>query len=478
VPRQPNILFLMTDQMQARVLEPGHPCQTPNLDRLAARGVRFQCAYTPNAVCSPARASLMTGLLPHNHGVQTVTGDVAPDKCLLRTEHPHWAQRLVQAGYRTGYFGKWHVEQTQKVGAFGWQVDGGCLEPRMDAILRAARERIHKAGYSPVRYNETPGYVRSVHYGVTDIPPEERPMGLITREALSFLGEARQDDMPWCCFVSFPEPHDPYIAGRAAFERIDVDALELPPNVHDTLEGRPGVYRKLARVWKSMTDREHREARACYFASITELDGQFGRLLDVLDKSGQADNTLVVMTADHGDLMGAHRMYCKGYTVAEEIYNIPLIVAGADIARNIVTPARVGLHDLCPTLLELTGCKPFDVPDSRSFMTLLQDPAGQARHFTAGYAEYHGSRIPMMQRIAWKGRFKYVLNGFDFDELYDLEDDPFEMTNLIDSAAHQPVIRERMTFIWERIRATGDPLEKAQYPMWRIASFGPLELKK
>ena len=126
---RPNILFLMTDQMQGRVLDPGNPCLTPHFDRLAARGVRFPRAYTPNAVCSPARASLMTGLLPHSHGVLEVTHCVDDDQCNLRTEHPHWAQRLQAGGYRTGYFGKWHVERSNDLRRFGWEVDGGSREP-------------------------------------------------------------------------------------------------------------------------------------------------------------------------------------------------------------------------------------------------------------------------------------------------------------------------------------------------------------
>ena len=119
--KRPNILFLMTDQMQGRVLDPNHPCRTPNFDRLATRGVRLPRAYTPNAVCSPARASLMTGLLPHTHGVLEVTHTVDDDQSCLRTGFPHWAQRLEQAGYRTGYFGKWHVERSGDLARFGWQ---------------------------------------------------------------------------------------------------------------------------------------------------------------------------------------------------------------------------------------------------------------------------------------------------------------------------------------------------------------------
>lgn len=120
----PNILFLMTDQMQANVLEEGHPCLTPNFDRLAEEGVTFTRAYTPNAVCSPARASLMTGLLPHNHGVLAVTHTSDEDQNCLRTDKPHWAQKLREAGYRTGYFGKWHVERTNRLELFGWETAG------------------------------------------------------------------------------------------------------------------------------------------------------------------------------------------------------------------------------------------------------------------------------------------------------------------------------------------------------------------
>lgn len=107
--RRPNIPFLMTDQIQGRVLELDSPCLTLNFDKLASMGVRFRRAYTPNAVCSPARAGLMTGLLPHNHGVPEVIHCVDEDQSVIRPDKPHWAQRLREAGYKTAYFGKWHI---------------------------------------------------------------------------------------------------------------------------------------------------------------------------------------------------------------------------------------------------------------------------------------------------------------------------------------------------------------------------------
>ena len=117
----PNILLFIADGMQAGTVEPGSPCQTPNMDRLAAMGRRFSRAYCPSPTCSPSRASLMTGLLPHNHGVLVVEHGRDADQCVLRKDKPHFAQRISAAGYKTGYFGKWHVERSNELAQFGWQ---------------------------------------------------------------------------------------------------------------------------------------------------------------------------------------------------------------------------------------------------------------------------------------------------------------------------------------------------------------------
>ena len=129
---QPNLLLVVPDGMQARTTFPGSPCRTPNVDRIAQRGLRFRRAYTVQPTCSPARASLMTGVLPHNHGVLQVEHTVDDDQCVLRTEYPHWAQRLSDAGYRTAYFGKWHIERSERPASL--RVAGG----RQRSSLRAA----------------------------------------------------------------------------------------------------------------------------------------------------------------------------------------------------------------------------------------------------------------------------------------------------------------------------------------------------
>ena len=469
--KRPNILFLMADQMQGRVLDPAHPCLTPNFDRLAAMGTRFTHAYTPNAVCSPARASIMTGLLPHNHGVLEVTHCVDKDQCVLRLDKPHWAQRLAAAGYRTGYFGKWHVEHSEKPSSFGWQVDGGSH----NGLFKQRRDDVGcaRGDFDLCRHIDTPeGYAQGLHYAVTNAKPEQRPMGVTTSLASDYLDDVCGQGAPWCCFVSVSEPHDPFVAGRDAFAQYRVDDIPLAPNVGPCAEGLPGIYRKAARVWQGMTEREHREAAACYYASITEIDALYGRLIDKVESAGELENTITVLTADHGELLGAHGLYCKNFSGFEEIYNVPLIVAGPGQASGVASDARVGTHDLCPTLLELIGQEPFDVPDSCPFAAVLRDPA-TASEFTTGFAEYHGSRYRITQRVCWNGPWKYLHNGFDFDELYNLDDDPYELQNLIDCPAHQDILRTMAAQMWRKIRDTGDhALYRAKYPILRVAPFG------
>jgi arylsulfatase A-like enzyme len=485
-----NLLFLMVDQMQASVLRPDSSCRTPNFDKLLRRGVRFERAYTPNAVCSPARASLMTGLLPHNHGVMEVTHVVEEDQCQLRREFPHWAQRLQAAGYRTGYFGKWHVERSENPSAFGWEVNGVDLFGKhvfgLDncSLWEAYAEKVgagdnHHYEIGPPSFpnQEPPGYREEAFYGVTEKPTHLRPMGLAKGLAMEFLQEQAARPEPWCCFVSLPEPHDPFYAGREALESYDIDAIPLPPNANDPLKDRPNLYRKAGRVWRGMTDRQKREAAACYYASITEIDEQFGRLLDFLDESGQTEDTVVVLTTDHGELLGSHGLYCKNFSAFEEIYNIPLVIAGPGVAKGVVSQGRVGLHDLCPTLLELLVGGSFDYADSRSFKDLLENPLEREKAYDFGYAEYHGGRYRLTQRVVWDGPWKFVHNGFDEDELYNLEEDPHELVNRIEDTNCVEVIQRLTLGMWRVVKATGDKaLLDTHYPIMRIAPYGPLQV--
>ena len=470
--KQPNILVLMADQMQGRVFDKNHLCKTPNIDKLISKGVLFKNAYSSNAVCSPARAGIMTGLLPHNHGVLTVTHCADKDQSCLRKDKPHWAERLSVHGYDTAYFGKWHVENTESPGNYGWRYDCSMYSEKYKEIALKQQGKIENK-FLLQKNISSPGYSERMLYGVTDVAPEKRPMGIITSSALDYLEGAVKKNAPWCCFVSVPEPHDPFVCGKEAFELYNPDEISLPANFCDNMENQPGIYKKTAGIFKDISDKEKREAMACYYASITEIDQQFGRIIAFLEKDGAMENTIVIVISDHGELLGAHGLYCKNFSAYEEVYNIPMILCGPGIKENTVCDARVGSHDLCPTILELTGAERINNPDSRSFMGLLENPEC-SDDFQTGYAEYFGTRFYLTQRIVWHREWKYVFNGFDFDELYNLKDDPYEMNNLARNTEYTEYLRKMTEILWQKIKETGDNvLLNTQYAPFHFLTYGP-----
>ena len=426
--------------------------------------MRLPRAYTPNAVCSPARASLMTGLLPHSHGVLEVTHTVDDDQSCLRTEFPHWAQRLEQAGYRTGYFGKWHVERSGELTRFGWQVTG---------TPQAGHKQDGR--FSLQKWDEHPeGYRKTLLYGVTDVPPERRGVGLTTDLGLAFLEEAANGEQPWCCFVSITEPHDPFVTGHEAFAQYDVDSLPLQPNVGNDLSGQPNLYRKAGVAWRGH-GRTPEEGGRRLLLRLHHRDRHSvrapPRLPRILGAARRHDRR------PHQRPRRAARL---PRPLLQELHRLrgglldPHGGGGSGGAAGVTSQARVGLHDLCPTLLELAGLETIGAPDSRSFAGALQDPAGGAGDFTRGFAEYHGSRYRVSQRIVWDGPWKLCWNGFDFDELYNLDDDPYEMTNLIDVEGHEEVVRSLMRYAWQVVRDTGDEtLLNSHYPILRLGRYGP-----
>ena len=456
---RPNILFLMVDQMQGEAIK-SPSCITPDFDKLISRGMCFDRAYAPNPVCSPSRASLMTGLLPHNHGVLHVIHLVDGDQSVIRDDKPHFAQKLKSAGYNTAYVGKWHVERTHDLKKYGWDI----YVPEAENKPKLIKSKYIK---------EMEGYPPSLLYGVTDIEAQNRPVGIHTAHGLGLLENLAGKDSPWCLFVSTNEPHDPFVCGQRAYEMYDPQKIVLKENFHDDFSGKPNLYKKAARVFDDLTDGEKKEAIACYYASITEIDEQYGRLINKVEELGLLENTIIVFTSDHGEFLGAHGLYQKNISAFEEAYNIPMIMAGPGIDGRGHSDARVGIHDLCQTLLELAGCEPIKTPDSRSFTELLGNPQEVPDEWKRGYAEYFGGRMLLTQRVVWDGDYKYVFNGFDEDELYDLSKDPYEMNNLIGDKEYKDIVLHMSKLMWERVKATGDhSLEHTNYATLRLAPYG------
>ena len=488
--RRPNLLFLMTDQQRADTIMQGGPCLTPNLQSLARSGVDLRRCYAPNPICSPTRASLFTGLLPHTHGMTDVTHAVPPQRADLAPSMPFWTRNLKEAGYRTGYFGKWHVERSDRLEEFG--IDEYQVDLRQTGVVS------HDGPLEPRIVIDQPGYKQFLLAGVTDAPAHETREAELVDLGLDFLhrvsGDAGREDAPWALFISTEAPHDPYLIPRELYQRYDPDTIDLPASFRDDLADRPHVYSRIQAAWEDLSETEARQAIACYYAACSGIDDQFGRLLAALERSGQAEDTLVVFTSDHGDYLGAHGLFLKGVAPFEEVYRVPLVLRGPGIEPGTVVDEPVSLLDLGRTLTSLLlGAERADAfgGHGRDLSGVVrgvadadaQAPTGEAgpigvseaeRRGVGAFAEFHGQRLGYTQRIVWRGRYKYVFNGFDRDELYDLEADPHELTNLAGLHEHAALAREMAAAMWREVRRTGDDtLGDAQYGMFRFAPVGP-----
>ena len=296
--------------------------------------------------------------------------------------------------------------------------------------------------------------------------------------ALDFLKEASIRNQPWACFVSFSEPNVPVIPGQRMFDKYDVDTIPLPENLHGPFDGEPSLYRRIREVYAGVTKRNWRELRACYFALISELDEQLGRLIDLLDARGITENTYVFVLSDHGRYVGAHGFDNHNFGAFEEAYRIPLVISGPGVNHDVVRTAHISIADCCPTILELAGAQMISDIDGASFAAILRDPGPYTNTWDHSYqtscAEFHGTRFLLSQRILWHRNWKYVFNGFDYDELYDLEQDPHETCNLALLPQYQKIAGNLMKLLWRKIKETGDTsLAETHYFPMRFGIVGP-----
>lgn len=464
--RKANLLFLMTDQQRADTIEAHTVCRTPNLEKLAEGGARFNRCYTTNPICSPARASLMTGMLPHTHGMVDVTHAVPDYRARFNTNLPVWPRLLQNAGYAMAYFGKWHVERSNRLENFGFDIYEVKQYHQKIGLVEVEED------LSERRMVRQKGYKDFLLCGVNDGPLEALPEYQMYSDGIAFLQKAAADPQrPWALFLSTEAPHDPYVAPRIYFDRYDLGAIPRPANFDDDLVGRPAIYRRIQSVWQDLSWEDFAMATACYYAGCTMIDDQIGRILAVLEDLGMAENTIVVFTSDHGDYMAEHRLMLKGIPAFEGAYRVPLILNGPGIPAGQEIEQIVSLLDLAPTLAGLTLNAEFPC-HGRSLLPLLR--GAKASWNSEAFAECHGQRFNYTQRILWRGSDKYVFNGFDEDELYDLVADPQEMTNLVHDPAYRSKLESMAARMWQIMRETDDwTMVDAQYGMFRYFPVGP-----
>jgi choline-sulfatase len=416
-PRQPNILIVIADQLTPRALAAygNRVTRTPHLDRLAAQGVVFDSAYCNSPLCAPSRYSLMTGQLPSGHGGYD-------NAAALSSEAVTFGHYLRRAGYRTILAGKMHFIGADQLHGF--------------------EERLTTDIY-PADFTWTPDWeqphVRPEWYhnmgSVADAGPCVRTNQLdfddevvyATRQKLFDL--ARDTDRrPFCLAVSLTHPHDPYAISRdywALYRDEEID----PPRVPGTPDDEDAHSRRLRDVigiGRTPVDAaQARTARRAYYGAISYVDEQVGKLLRTLEEAGRADDTVIVFTSDHGDMLGERNLWYK-MTFFEPSARVPLVVHAPRrfAARRVA--GSVSHVDLLPTLLDLAGAGTPLEPAGRSLLPHLEGRGGHDEAAAEYTAEGALAPIVMLRR----GPYKYVHSPADPDQLYHLADDPDELRNL------------------------------------------------
>jgi arylsulfatase A-like enzyme len=302
-----------------------------------------------------------------------------------------------------------------------------------------------------------PGSEPFAMWGYKEGPEEATPEYRNAELASRMMARFAKGTQPWHLEVHFVEPHDPYLPLKRYLDRYDPRSIPVPKSFADTFAGKPGLHRRESETWGAVTEDDVRQSRAHYYAYTEQLDAQIGRILKALDETGQADRTLVAFTVDHGDMVGAHRMWLKGWLPYEECYRVPMIVrwpgkteAGSKTSRLVQT------HDLAHTYVAAAGARAMPFADGTALQPLFADPrSGSWRDDIL--CAYYGGEFLYTQRIAITDRFKYVFNGFDIDEMYDLERDPDEMRNVVNEAEYEKWTADMRARLYEMMARFHDP---------------------
>jgi choline-sulfatase len=463
-PKRPkNVLLIMSDQHRPMSLGflGNTPAKTPNLDAFSATAVNFANCYCSNPVCTPSRASMLTGLYTHNHGA---LNNSKP----WPFEHKTMAHMFGGAGYMSALIGKMHFVDAQTHG-FDYRIDfndwyqflgpktklyadelghpnSGSGLPQIDDLWRDIgdpwkndREKDDRLGLvSPGR--------------VSKIPEEQHFDAFVARESIRFLKQHGQQQ-PFFLVTSFLRPHDPFMPSQRFADMFRPEDMQLPPSHGkvdlDTVpkEVRASIERNNAspELGNPEVARRH---MAYYYANLAEMDDNFGKVLKALKDLNLEDDTIVIYTTDHGEMLGEHKLWQK-FQFYEASCRIPLLVRVPGIAGGKTSRTPVSNVDIAATCAELTGLKAPQPTDGRSFVQDLRTPS--ATRDTTVFSEYNLGN-PRAKYMIRRGDWKYNFYTHDTPELYNLKDDPQELRNLASKPEFQAKVEEMkgQLFAWHK----------------------------
>jgi uncharacterized sulfatase len=425
---QPNFVFIMTDTQATNVIGAyGHPeLETPHIDELARTGITFSRAYTTCPLCTPARAGIFTGIYSHSAGAWTNNLPLGDNVITM-------GQRFRAGGYHTTYVGKWHLDGHDYFGTGrcpdGWDANYWYDGRRYLDELSDDEIRLWRRGLSTL-----------ADLRAHDVQAEFTWAHRVSDRAIDFL--EGQSDEPFLLVVSYDEPHHPFTCPPEYAEKFVDYAYPVGPAAYDTLEDKPAHQRE----WAAADDVHLEDASLrspMYFGCNSSVDSEIGRVIDAAHALAP-ENTTIIFTSDHGDMLGAHRLMGKGPVAYEEIAHIPLIVERpGGVGSGTVNQTLVSHIDLLPTMLELANLDAPPILEGQSITPLLQGEEDPERSVMVEFQRYEiehdswGGFQPL--RCIVSGRHKLVINLLHTDELYDLQADPAEVTNLIDHPDHADV---------------------------------------
>lgn len=430
---KPNILFLFSDQHNARCMSnAGHPdVRTPNLDRLAAEGMRFDNAYANNPICTPSRISYLSSLYPSTHGYYALYGPspVKPMTSLFK----HFRLN----GYRTGALGKLHTPR--------YWIETDC-QFVYDEFIEFPK---YLEGAGLYELNDNRNFTGHRDGEMSTLPYEHSCESALAKQAIRFLrneGEPKdrgKDDAPCIGWISFSRPHHPFTPSSPFAGMYPPESLTLPP-ISSEKNGSKA---------EPIEEQQLRKQLSAYLGLVSQVDAAIGTILDELERRGELENTIIVYTSDHGDFAAEHGLVEKyGGLSHRAITRVPLIVRMPD-QRNAgtVVDGIVEAVDLFPTLCELA-----DIPIPNTVQGISY--AGTVLRGESSLRDSALTENCYRKALATKG-WRYVANlGEQRDELYDLESDPWELRNLIDDPAHAETAHRMLRKLMERVVQANKPV--------------------
>ncbi|MFT5113908.1 MAG: arylsulfatase A-like enzyme [Parasphingorhabdus sp.] len=486
----PNILWICTDQQRSDSLGcyGSTEVRSPNIDSIAASGVRFNRHITPMQICSPSRATMITGKYPRNH--QLITNGMA-----LPESVPTLTKTLVENGYQTHAVGKQHLQPIlaaselnmpdsrafwKKPESAQWNGPYYGYET-IDLLIGesdTAQIAGHYASWLKEHYPQYVEYLKPKHAQQT--PPEDldeiwrsaMPVEChyntwITDCSVNFLANKRRTDKPFCLFVSFPDPHHPFDPPVEYADRYSADDMTLPEVTESDLKGRPPYcddlfpkgqgFRKLywradkgAEAGSSITtedisDESLRLAIAYTHAQVEMIDDGVGRMLQQLEAFGLDENTIVIFTSDHGEYLGNHGLLHKGPASYRQLTELSLLIKGPGFESGKQVNSLTSHIDLMPTLLDAAQVKNSPAVDGISLVPLLTGADERVRDYTFG--EYHPTvRKELYNQTIYYDQWRMTLypGMTEWGELFNLEHDPLELENLYFEVDRKS-IREKLT---------------------------------